>query len=150
MLLQGLPSISHLSAKWCQCPKPRSWWRMISIFARDHHHCQGIWSSERLLLSQWFYWPGFALSDRIYYSNSTMTFPVVKFCLLEETRLIFRMGHWRIQMLIHQYYEWMVYLHCLVTRCLIVDLQFTKVLSRELKHQTFLVPRTAIGSIFAA
>ena len=98
----------------------------------DHQHCQGIWSSERLLLSQWFYWLDFALNDRIYYSNSTMAFPVVEFCLLEETRLIFRVGHWRIQMFIRRYYEWMLYFHCLVTRCLTVDLQFTKVLSKIL------------------
>ena len=122
MLLQGLSCISHLRAKWCQCPKPCSWLWMTPIFARDHQHCQGIWSSERLLLSQWFYWFGVALNDRIYYSNSTMAFPVVKFCLLEETRLVFCVGHWRIQVLIRRYYEWMLYFHWLI-----VDLQFTNV-----------------------
>ena len=116
MLLQGLPCRSHLSAKWCQCPKPCSWLWMTPIFTRDNQHCQGIWSSEGLLLSQWCYWLGVALNDRKYFSNSTMAFRVVPFCLLKETRLVFRVGHWRIQVLIRRCYEWMLYLHCLVTR----------------------------------
>ena len=105
MLLQGLPCRSHLSAKWCQCPKPCSWLWMTPVFTRDNQHCKGIWSSERLLLSQWFYWLGVALNDRKYFSNSTMAYPVVQFCVLEETRLVFRVGHWRIQVLIRCCYD---------------------------------------------